>query len=61
MVGLWHSELLGVTVVIYRDGNVEEHPAYRAILPGGTRSIRMSEQSMVQALWLNVYKKIGGR
>lgn len=62
MIGLHHSAALGVTLVIVRDGTMDGvTPAYRAILPGGVRSVLMSDQSMATALIINGYQKIGGK
>lgn len=74
MIGLYYSEVLGVATVVIRDGSmsrvipdytspdkIETVASYRALLPYGTPSVRMSDQSMCQALILCEYRKIGGK
>lgn len=61
MIGLYHSDALDVTLVIVPAGHYGDAPVYQAILPGGVKSVHMSDQSMCQALILCEYRKIGGK
>lgn len=55
MIGLYHSRTRGVTIVIEQYG-----AGYRAILPGGVRSMPLRLGELRQVVESYEYVKIGG-